>query len=145
MPSGREKPLTCHLGDVPEHPRIHGMSIDGVTGWSCCTAAVLNLGKAFSPEAKHKQENLTRSTTSQATSRTPPALHQGTATPYVAMWNRMFSMAPKRVQPKNVLWFEWNILNLCVPLCLPSDSCWFSFGEKAASETAETVGCKRQA
>lgn len=58
MPSGRQKPLTCHLWDVPEHPQIHGMAKDGVKGLSCCTDAILNLGKAFSPAAKHRQETL---------------------------------------------------------------------------------------
>lgn len=41
-------------------PQIHGMAMDGVMGLSCCAAAVVNLGKAFSPAAKHKQENLTQ-------------------------------------------------------------------------------------
>lgn len=58
MPSGRQKPLTCPLWDVPEHPQIHGVAMDGVKGLSRCTAAVLNSGKAFSPAAKHRQENL---------------------------------------------------------------------------------------
>lgn len=136
------KAPTCHLWDVPEHPQIHGMAMDGVKGLSCCTAAVLNLGKAFSPAAKPNKRIWHRSSTSQAISRTLPVLYQGTAAPYIPTGNRMFSTDSKRVWPINALLFEWSILSLCAPLCLPSDSCWFSFGEEAASETAETIWCK---
>lgn len=129
-------PVTCGLYLNTPNPW------HGVKGLPCCTAAVENLGKAFSPAAKPKQENLTQihHLPSQQDPSCSAQLHL--ISQFVT---GCFQWLQKEFAKKIVLLFEWNILRLYVPLSLPSDSCWFSSGGKAASEIAETIWCKRQA
>lgn len=146
MPSGRQTTHLSPVGWTWTPPN----SWDGYRwgqGFVCCTAAVLNLGKAFSPAAKHRQENLTQIHHLPNPQQDPSCSEPGHScyTLYPSVEQDVFNSFKKSLAKKLTNLFEWNVLSLYVALCLPSDSCWFSFGGKAASKTAETIWCKRQA
>lgn len=97
----------CPQGGKSPSPVTCGMYLDTpkFMGWlwmgsRVCPVALLpywTWEKLFPQQQNTDRRIWPRSTTYQATSRTPPALHQGTATLYIPRCNKMFSMASKRV------------------------------------------------
>lgn len=113
MPSGRQKALTCHLWDVPEHPQIHGMAMGGVRGLSC---SHWTSEKPFPQQQNTDRRIWPRSTTSQAISRIPPALHQGTATPCIPSVTGHFQWLQKEFSQKMCYYLDETFL-VCMYHC----------------------------